>query len=161
MNFGMGNTSGTTNTNRSKRMNKGYSRRAHHAGSWYSDDESILDGTLSRYLAAASSDDAQRSTSRNTASAESSSLRAIICPHAGFSYSGTTAAYGYSHLEQELSKKDSPIRHIVVFHPSHHVYLDGCAVSGAHTLETPLGNLPVDSELRDEILNLAGKKQGR
>ena len=160
LNFGMGNTSGKTNVERPRptRMNNGYIRRAYHAGSWYSDDEAILNGTLSRYLTAASNDYSKR-TKSGSASTESSSLRGIICPHAGFSYSGPTAAYGYSHLEQELSKKDSPIRHIIVFHPAHHVYLDGCAVSGAHTIETPLGNLSVDSELRDEILDLASKKK--
>jgi hypothetical protein len=131
-------------------MKRGYIRRAYHAGSWYSDEEAALDSTLSRYLAAAAKEDV---------SPASSSLRAIICPHAGFSYSGLTAAFGYNHLEQELAKNDSPIRHILVFHPSHHVYLNGCAVSGAQRIETPLGDLPVDGALRDEILNLASKKK--
>lgn len=130
-------------------MNQGYHRRAHHAGSWYSEDEEVLDRTLSRYLESAARDHEQ-----NDATTASPSLRAIICPHAGFSYSGPTAAYGYHALEQELSKTDSPIRHILVFHPSHHVYLDGCAVSGAQTIATPLGDLPVDSELREDILAL-------
>ena len=135
-------------------MNSGYIRSAYHAGSWYSDDEAILDGTLTRYLAAASKEDDHEANN-----GERKSLRAIICPHAGFSYSGPTAAYGYNYLEQELSKTDSPIRHILVFHPSHHVYLDGCALSGAQTIETPLGDLPVDIDLRNEILGLVSKKK--
>ena len=53
-------------------------------------------------------------------------------------------------------KVDTPIKHILVFHPSHHVYLDGCAISGANVIETPIGNLPVDTELRTEILQLGG-----
>ena len=152
----MGSVSGKLNNDDGKSfrsvtiMNKGYNRRALHAGSWYSDDEAILDAELSRYLAAASKDDPGDSNESS-----SSSLRAIICPHAGFSYSGPTAAYSYHHLERELAKKDSPIRHILVFHPSHKIYLDGCAISGAHTIETPLGDLPVDTHLRDEILELA------
>ena len=53
----------------------------------------------------------------------------------------------------ELSSPSSPVRTIVVLHPSHHVYLNGCAVSGASVIETPVGNLTVDEELRQEILS--------
>lgn len=159
----MGSVSGKANNNinnsRHIQMDKGYNRRAHHAGSWYSDDEATLDRALSRYLTAAAKEGDHHSNNRGILPESSSSLRAIICPHAGFSYSGPTAAHGYNYLEQELAKNDSPIRHILVFHPSHHTYLDGCAVSGARTIETPLGDLPVDTDLRDEILNLASKKK--
>mmetsp|Transcript_9518 Transcript_9518/g.28372 ORF Transcript_9518/g.28372 Transcript_9518/m.28372 type:complete len:360 (-) Transcript_9518:579-1658(-) len=127
-------------------MSLGYIRRAHHAGKWYSDDKDALDEELSGYLAEAAN--GQEKEER------SSPLRAIISPHAGFSYSGPTAAYAFHALGEELAKPNCPIKHILVLHPSHHVYVDGCAVSGASTIETPLGNLPVDSELRDEILAL-------
>jgi MEMO1 family protein len=60
------------------------------------------------------------------------------------------------HLQQALLQRGStPIEHILVLHPAHHVYLQGCAVSGASVLETPLGNLTVDDELRKEILALS------
>ena len=162
----MGGASTKTNNDiegwKSVKMNSGYIRRAYHAGSWYSDDEATLDSALSQYLAEAAKEDDHRANSRDASlSPETTSLRAIICPHAGFSYSGPTAAYGYNHLEQELAKQNSPIRHILVFHPSHHIYLDGCAISGAQTIKTPLGDLPVATDLRDEILNLAGKKKSR
>ncbi|MGK3743287.1 MAG: AmmeMemoRadiSam system protein B, partial [Bacillariaceae sp.] len=140
---------GNASVNKNNKMNNNYNRRAHHAGSWYSDDEKILDENLHRYLMSAAKEEMYKQNN-----IRHSSLRAIICPHAGFDYSGPTAAYGYHHLERELSKKDTPIRHILVFHPSHHFYLDGCAVSGATKIETPLGNLPVDTLLREEILNL-------
>ena len=157
----MGSASGKPNDNidsfPSAKMNRGYIRRAFHAGSWYSDDEATLDRTLAQYLAEATEGDNQKKDS--DALRPPSSLRAIICPHAGYSYSGPTAAYGYNRLEEELTKSDSPIRHILVFHPSHHVYLDGCAVSGAKTIETPLGDLPVDNDLRHEILDLVRQKK--
>jgi len=151
-----GKTNGSADNSRNITMSGGYTRRAYHAGSWYSDDEYDLDKTLSRYLSEAAKDDDRQTNNQDL---PSPSLRAIICPHAGFSYSGPTAAYAYNQLEHELSKTDSPIRHILVFHPSHRVYLDGCAISGAHTIETPLGDLPVDTELRDEILNLVSRKK--
>jgi len=45
---------------------------------------------------------------------------------------------------------------IIVLHPSHHVYLDGCAISDASAIETPLGVLNVDVATRRELLNGSG-----
>ena len=132
---------------------KKYSRRAHHAGSWYSDDEATLDQELAGYLRDAAAAAADSKSSKPN----SNPLRGIICPHAGYSYSGPTAAYSYHYLQQELSKPDSPVKSILVLHPSHHVYLDGCAVSGSSLIETPVGNLTVDQALRQEILGLNGE----
>jgi MEMO1 family protein len=125
-----------------------YRRRAHHAGSWYENDPRALSRTLQSYL-----DSAARDSKMTTSNIQ---LRALLCPHAGYSYSGPTAAYAYWHLQQVLEQQGStPIEHILVLHPAHHVYLQGCAVSGASVLETPLGNLNVDDELRREILMLS------
>lgn len=122
-----------------------YRRRAYHAGSWYDADPRALHQTLQGYLdAAASNPPAGR-------------FRAVIVPHAGYRYSGPTAAYSYRALEQALKEPDCSIQHILVLHPAHHVYLQGCAVSGATVLETPIGNLAVDDEMRKEILRLSSK----
>ncbi|CAB9513389.1 MEMO1 family protein C4H3.04c [Seminavis robusta] len=127
-----------------------YRRKAYHAGSWYEDDKQALGQTLQGYLDAAASEISNSSSHNN--------VRAVIAPHAGYRYSGPTAAYGYLQLERALnSSTDHPCEHILVLHPAHHVYLQGCAVSGASELETPLGNLPVDDELRKEILALSSK----
>lgn len=131
-----------------------YIREAHHAGSWYESDPRKLDATLTSFLEEAA---ATTSGADEDASPTSTNLRALIVPHAGYSYSGPTAAYSYTALAKELTKKDSPIRKILVLHPSHHVYLEGCAVSGAESLETPLGNLRVDDDLRQEVLRLSPK----
>ncbi len=79
-------------------------------------------------------------------------VRALIVPHAGYRYSGPTAAFSYKILQQFLSRQ--AIRTILVLHPAHHVYLQGCAVSGASRLQTPLGDLVVDEDLRQQILLL-------
>jgi MEMO1 family protein len=127
-------------------------RRAHHAGSWYEDDVVRLRSSLQTFLQEAQKHNRDSST---LAVSSTNVLRAMICPHAGYSYSGLTAAYCYNELLQELSCR-SNITQIVVLHPSHHEYLRGqCAVSGAATIETPLGDLLVDNELRDEILELS------
>jgi hypothetical protein len=124
-----------------------YCRRAHFAGSWYADDADALEASLHGYLQ-------QAATESQSTAAVTSSLRAVICPHAGYAYSGPTAAFSYGPLEQELRRRGPTPTTIVVLHPSHHVYLTTCAVSGATVLETPLGNLTVDTELRQEILQL-------
>ena len=136
---------------------KSYSRRAYHAGSWYSDAQNELDQTLQGYLDQVEDLSMITGTADGDPSSSTSSigaLRAIICPHAGFSYSGPTAAWSYKALSYELQRPTTPIQTILVLHPSHHVYLDGCAVSGASAIETPLGTLDVDDSLRREILAL-------
>eukprot|EP00934_Nitzschia_sp_Nitz4_P006678 Nitzschia sp. Nitz4//scaffold137_size62074//5733//6749//NITZ4_006405-RA/size62074-processed-gene-0.66-mRNA-1//1//CDS//3329535670//6668//frame0 len=122
----------------------GYSRKALHAGSWYSDSPDELNDQLEGFL----------SDARAESKKQDASLRGVISPHAGYSYSGPTAAFSYLHLANELAKPDSPISRILILHPSHHVYVDGCLVSGGSQLETPVGNLLVDDELRQEILGL-------
>eukprot|EP00903_Cladosiphon_okamuranus_P021530 g19793.t1 len=41
---------------------------------------------------------------------------------------------------------------VFVLGPSHHVHLRGCAVSTASSLETPLGDLPINQEVTQELL---------
>jgi AmmeMemoRadiSam system protein B len=150
----MGTVAGKQGSNKKRRSSAGhglYSRVAHHAGSWYSSSPTDLDLQLSSLLTAAENGGTETSEGENP-------LRGIICPHAGYSYSGPTAAFSYRHLAIEMAKEDSPITQILVLHPSHHVYLDGCAVSGASQLETPLGNIMVDDELRQEILGLVSPR---
>jgi AmmeMemoRadiSam system protein B len=145
-----------------------YIRRAHHAGSWYDDTSSILNQSLQRYLdqvvlvketadttASSEQNDDGKSSRRRCAA-----LRGLIVPHAGYSYSGPTAAYAYHALREELlattsNPTPSPIRHILVLHPSHHAYLDNCVVSGAQEIQTPLGSLSIANDLRQEILALS------
>ncbi|GKY91803.1 hypothetical protein MPSEU_000152000 [Mayamaea pseudoterrestris] len=132
-----------------------YIRKAHHAGSWYSDSADELDQQLSGFLADAASDEANKSLD-NEGTTKQRRLRAVICPHAGYSYSGPTAAYSYRHVAQELADPLTPIRTILVLHPSHHVSMSNqCAVSGVTRLETPLGDLVVNDALRQEILATA------
>jgi AmmeMemoRadiSam system protein B len=132
----------------------GYSRRAQHAGSWYSNNTKILDEKLSEFLAAANDSTFDANSTASTTATTVPLLRGILCPHAGYAYSGPTAAFSYKALKEELARPSCPIKRILVLHPSHHVYLPGCAVSGASVLETPLGNLQVDDDLRNEILQL-------
>ncbi|NJC64536.1 AmmeMemoRadiSam system protein B [Planosporangium flavigriseum] len=65
---------------------------------------------------------------------------AYVVPHAGYRYSGLTAAQVYARLRRHAPE----VTRVVVVGPAHHTPLSGCAVSGAQQWRTPLGELPVD-----------------
>ena len=147
-------------SNRSSNVTR---RRAHHAGSWYSAIPEELDAMLGSFLDAARMENHSNCNNSNDdddhhhekGQVQNCNIpRAIISPHAGFSYSGSTAAYAYLALHEAItsSHKNNETLTIVVLHPSHHVYLDYCALSSVDFIETPLGILNVDHRLRDEIL---------
>lgn len=76
--------------------------------------------------------------------------KALVVPHAGYVYSGPIAASAY----QRLVPGRATIRRVVLLGPSHHVPLEGVAVSSADALATPLGLIPVDDEARRAALTV-------
>ncbi len=72
---------------------------------------------------------------------------ALISPHAGYEYCGSVAAYGYKAI------KGRPIRSVVIVGPSHYEYFDGVSVYPQGAWQTPLGNVSVDVELADTLIN--------
>ena len=117
-----------------------FKRVASHAGSWYSNQMSVLTDELAKYL---------KSTKFEVSIPKSVFAKALIAPHAGFFYSGPTAAYGYKVMRDTINR--NKIKRIFVLGPSHHFYLKGCAMSKANLLETPLGFLRVDSATQMEL----------
>lgn len=73
----------------------------------------------------------------------------FIVPHAGYIYSGSTAAVAYRALGS-----DQPPRRIVLIGPSHRVYVKGVAVPKAEAFATPLGTIQIDRELKRELHSL-------
>ncbi len=70
---------------------------------------------------------------------------ALIVPHAGYPYSGLTAAKAYKLLEgQEYDT-------VVVISPSHTVFFKGASVYDGDGYETPLGIIEIDKELSQKI----------
>ncbi len=67
--------------------------------------------------------------------------KALISPHAGYIYSGSTAAHGYAALHPETQ----PISRVVVACPTHRVGIRGIALPGVDAFATPLGEIPVDT----------------
>lgn len=62
----------------------------------------------------------------------------LIVPHAGYIYSGSVAAYGYSLL------KDREIETVIIIGPSHYSYFEGFALAYFNSFLTPLGEVPID-----------------
>ncbi|KAN0065777.1 hypothetical protein ACQY0O_000907 [Thecaphora frezii] len=131
-------------------------RAASHAGSWYTDDGSELDASLSGWLhdvepsAVPSPTASAVSTDKQNASGSGLELpvkdcRAIIAPHAGYSYSGPAAAWAYRCINT------TGIKRVFILGPSHHVYLNGCALSEVDEYETPIGNLKIDKEVNAQL----------
>jgi len=76
--------------------------------------------------------------------------RAVIVPHAGYVYSAFTANIAFRLL------KNSHAKRVVVIGPSHRVYLNGTSVAEYDNYETPLGDLPIDKKLADELIEKFG-----
>lgn len=71
---------------------------------------------------------------------------ALVSPHAGYAYSGPTAAAAYALLRRR------PFRTAVIISPSHREYFNGISVYDGDAYRTPLGLINVDVELREKLL---------
>lgn len=69
-------------------------------------------------------------------------ITGLISPHAGLSYSGQCAANGFKHLQ---SRTD--LERVFLFGVSHRTGFYGAAVSDFHFNQTPLGNIPIDTNI--------------
>lgn len=76
--------------------------------------------------------------------------KALIVPHAGYIYSGPVAAAAYRRLEPLRAR----ISRVVLLGPSHRVGFIGLAVSSADRFHTPLGDIPLDRELCEQLAAL-------
>ena len=69
----------------------------------------------------------------------------MVVPHAGYIYSGGVAARAYRQLV------DSDIEIVVVIAPSHCEYFTEISIYDGFAYATPLGTLPVDKELAQQL----------
>ncbi|XP_014677643.1 PREDICTED: protein MEMO1-like [Priapulus caudatus] len=106
-------------------------RRATHAGSWYTDNSRELEQQLQKWL--------------DKASGPHSPARAIIAPHAGYTYCGACSAFAYRQVDPVSVKR------VFILGPSHHVRLSSCALSSCSTYKTPIYDLNIDQQVYDHL----------
>ncbi|RSH87910.1 uncharacterized protein EHS24_000428 [Apiotrichum porosum] len=114
-------------------------REATHAGSWYTSDGSQLAAELTANLSKVTPLSAPPYKPPVLAA------KAVIAPHAGYSYSGPAAAWAYAAIPT------AKIKRVFLLGPSHHVHLSGVALSKFASYETPVGDIPLDLQTIAEL----------
>ncbi|XP_061914479.1 protein MEMO1 isoform X1 [Entelurus aequoreus] len=71
--------------------------------------------------------------------------RAIIAPHAGYTYCGACAAHAYKQVDPSVTRR------VFILGPSHHVPLSRCALSPADVYRTPLYDLRIDQKVYADL----------
>jgi len=114
-------------------------RPAAFAGQFYTADPVLLAAEIESYLAAAAPADPPSGT-----------ILALIVPHAGYVYSGRTAAAAYALV------RGRAIDTVVIIGPSHRAAFEGCSIWPDGGFETPLGVARVDAALAKAIAKASG-----
>jgi len=118
-----------------KTMNPQEIRKAVVAGSWYSGDPVQLRKEITEYL-------------DNTKIAQiKGEILALVSPHAGYVYSGFTAANAYKQVQGKSYDA------VIVIAPSHREMFQGVSVYNKDGYETPLGIVPVHQEIANAIID--------
>lgn len=112
-------------------------RPAAVAGFFYPQNPAELETAVRRYLAMVPAVDAP-------------APKAVIAPHAGYIYSGLTAAYAYA----SLFARRASITRVILLGPAHRVYIKGLALSSATHFSTPLGLIEIDQDAIALLKNL-------
>lgn len=74
--------------------------------------------------------------------------RAILVPHAGYPYSGKVAASGFLHIDPDME-----FDNIFILASSHQQVFKGASVYTAGNYETPLGEIRVNRELAQQLVD--------
>ena len=77
--------------------------------------------------------------------------KAIIVPHAGYIYSGQTAAEAYA----RLAAGRKTIRRVILLGPAHRLAVRGLALPQADIFETPLGRVVLDKAAMTSLRKLS------
>lgn len=73
--------------------------------------------------------------------------RGLLAPHAGYDYSGPTAARAYKQAARH------PWERVVLFAPSHSAHFIGGSIFQGEACATPLGLVPLDSDLIRSLMS--------
>ncbi len=103
------------------------------AGAWYPAEPALLKKELVRYL------------DRARPPRLEGELTGLVVPHAGYLYSGSVAAWSYRLL------LDNQFDRVLILAPSHHASFNRASIYNLGGFRTPLGVVPLDRELIDEL----------
>jgi MEMO1 family protein len=103
-------------------------RRPAVAGSWYTDDKTALSGEIDRYLAGAGN--------------ENLNVKAVIVPHAGYMFSGQTAANSFRQIAPETKK-------VIILGTAHRYPLKGACVMDYNYYDSPLGKVKISGDIKN------------
>jgi hypothetical protein len=112
-------------------------RPAYVAGAFYPADANELGKMIDGFLAHASAEKLE------------GSLVALICPHAGYQFSGGVAAYSYIQL------KGRSYDRVVVIAPSHYESFPFSSIYDGDAYQTPFGAVPVDHDFAAQLTKLS------
>jgi len=105
------------------------------AGLFYPADAPVLSKTIDGLLANAPTHRIQR-------------LKGLVCPHAGYEFSGPTAACAYKTLAGR------EVETVIVLGPSHYAAFQGASLPNADAYQTPLGLVSISEKAR-QLLKLS------
>jgi len=111
-------------------------RRPAVAGMFYPSDPVELKETIKKLL------------DNNRPSKKYKNIIGIISPHAGYIYSGESAAFAYNVLNENSNFKTA-----IIISPGHHEYFRGCSIFTGDAYDTPLGKIAVNKKLSEQIIN--------
>ncbi len=109
-------------------------RQAYAAGRFYENDPALLNNRLQQLFS-------------QTKKLDVGKCLAVISPHAGFVFSGQTAAWGFRQID--ASKE---INNVFILGSSHTMAIPGASVYTAGNYETPLGTVKVNMELAKKLV---------
>jgi AmmeMemoRadiSam system protein B len=109
------------------------------AGTFYTGDATSLAATVDRYVADALAH-----------AHPAAPPKALVVPHAGYVFSGEVAGRGYALVTGAAEH----IERVVLLGPAHRLPVRSMAVPAVDAFRTPLGDVPIDVELRAASLAL-------
>ncbi|RLG15274.1 MAG: hypothetical protein DRN71_01780 [Candidatus Nanohalarchaeota archaeon] len=95
------------------------------AGTFYPASKTSLKNTIKTYY-------------KNVKDSTPKDVYAIIVPHAGYVYSGQTAAFAYKNIPDKET--------ILLLAPSHHIYFRGASIANVTHYKTPLGEIKLSEK---------------
>lgn len=116
------------------------------AGAFYPGQRAILENDIDALLQVAR----EQAAKDQSVHLQAVPPKALIVPHAGYIYSGPTAAMAFSRLEAVRDK----IKRVILLGPVHRVPVRGLALPGADVFATPLGKVAIDEAAIASIAHL-------